>query len=593
MNILGYSGLDNSVSFKRRELPGLQDAEYRIGQGFDSAAALVSGGRVRAAAAEERYTGEKATGRFPRQAIADCLRRTGLSARDIDYVAHGFSYEPGALEDADEFSARRFEEVYDPAVQLQLLTGFYPEEDWTGRLVAVPHHLAHAASAYYPSGFEDALVLVADGMGETESLTVAVGSQGKLDVLHRIPALHSLGTLYSVFTHYLGFLIAMDEYKVMGLAPYGDRRRYHDELMTMVRLGENGTFTIPLLARNRNLVERETYRGVLRALIEALGPARPPGAPIEQHHMDIAAGLQATLETCLLHVLSHFRAATGLRDLCFAGGVALNCTANGVIARSRLFDRVFVPPGAGDDGTAVGAALYLQANREPGTEIPRMGMPYWGESFTEAEIGQAVTAADGVSARRVDDFDEIVTEVAGHVEAGRVVAWFQGGMEFGPRALGNRSIIADPRDARMRDHINGLIKQREDFRPFAPIVTEEDAAEYFEIRPGTEKQYAHMLFTTRTRAHHRLHLGAVTHVDGSARVQVVSRDGNPRMWALLNAFKARTGMPVLLNTSFNLRGQPIVRTPEIAVDTFLRGGLDYLVIGNHILAPSSGIGPLS
>jgi len=583
MRVVGFSGLDNSVAYKRRELPGLDKREYRIAQGMDSAAALVIDGTVLAAAAEERYTGEKATGAFPVHAFRDCLDRAGLAAGDLEAVAHGFAHQPEGLMLEDPYLAQRYSEVYDPAVQVGLLTAAFPGVDWASRFVPVPHHLAHAASAYYPSGYEEALVLVADGMGETESLTVAVGSGGKLNVLHRVPALHSLGTLYGTFTLYLGFDMAMDEYKVMGLAAFGDRRRYYPEMMRMVRLLERGSITVPVLASDHDLLQRETHRGVLAVLADAFGPARAPGEPIEQRHRDVAAALQAALETCLLHVLRHFRRETGLRDLCYAGGVALNCTANGLIARSRLFDRVFVPPGAGDDGTAIGAALYVQATREPGTYFPPMTMPYWGSAFRAEQIESALAGRGDCAVRQERDHAELAADTAAALDAGQVVAWFQGGMEFGPRALGNRSILADPRDKRMRDHINALIKRREDFRPFAPVVTAEAATEYFEIEPGSQDRYRHMLFTTRTRAGHHNKLGAVTHFDGTARVQVIRREDNPRLWELLTAFGARTGIPVLLNTSFNLRGQPIIRTPQTALDTFLRSGLDRLVIGDYVV----------
>lgn len=587
MNILGYSGLHNSVDFKRGELPGLTRNDYRISQGFDSAAALVCDGVVRAAVAEERLTGDKATGAFPRRAIASCLDSAGIGLDDIDYIAHGFSYQASDPEGLDDYGLRRHREVYAPGVQERWWQEAFPGRDWSGRIIPVPHHLAHAASAYYPSGLAEALVVVADGMGETESLTVAVGSRGALDIRQQIPSLHSLGTLYGVFTMYLGFEFNMDEYKVMGLAPYGDRKRYLPDLMSMVRLRDNGSFTIPVLARDRTLVERETHAGVLATLVEQLGPARAQGAPIEQRHMDIAAALQATLETALLHVLRHHQSGTGLRNLCFAGGVALNCTANGVIARSGLFDRVFVPPGAGDDGTAIGAALMAESYRNAQLRPHRMTMPYWGPVAAATDIESAVRAADGFRARQITDSRTLVDDVAQLLAAGEVVAWFQGGLEFGPRALGNRSILADPRDPGMRDHINGMIKQREDFRPFAPVVTVEDASTYFEIRPGTEYQYAHMLFTTRTRAPYRSLLGAVTHVDGTARVQTVDRDDNPLLWQLLNAFKRHTGIPVLLNTSFNLKGQPIVATPQSAIDTALAGGLDRLVLGDYLLTPKN------
>ncbi|MFI6481224.1 carbamoyltransferase [Nonomuraea sp. NPDC050663] len=585
MRILGISGLHNSEEFKRRELPGLSDREYRISQGRDSAAALVVDGRVVAAAAEERFTGEKTTGAFPVNAIRFCLDQGGIGLDDLDLIGHGFAHERSGLESGDDYLDRRFTEVYDPERQLDWFAEHFPGAEVRSRFTPVSHHLAHAASAYYASGFDDCLVLVADGRGETESLTVYTGIGGKLEALHTVPAMHSLGTLYGVFTLYLGFEMAMDEYKMMGLASYGDRTRYERELRKLVHVRQGPEFAVPLLARDGDLLQRETHRGVLAVLEELFGPAREPGGPLEQRHMDIAAAAQVALERCLLHVLRHYRRQTGLRDLCYAGGVALNCSANGLILRSRVFDRVFVPPGAGDDGTAVGSALYLHATRKPETPIQPMRMPYWGSSFSSEDIAEHLATRTDVSSRRVTDEEELLAETAQALERGEVVAWFQGGMEFGPRALGHRSILADPREARMRDHINNLIKKREDFRPFAPVVTEAAASTFFEIRGGRERQYAHMLFTTRTRQEHRDRLGAVTHIDGTARVQTIGADANPLLHALLERFGGLTGVPVLLNTSFNLRGQPIVRTPREAVDTFLRGGLDRLVIGDHVVVP--------
>lgn len=585
MRILGISGLHNSEEFKRRELPGLSDREYRISQGRDSAAALVVDGRIVAAAAEERFTGEKTTGAFPVNAIRFCLEQGGIGLDDLDLIGHGFAHERSGLESGGDYLDRRFTEVYDPERQLDWFAEHFPGAEVRSRFTPVSHHLAHAASAYYASGFDDCLVLVADGRGETESLTVYTGVGGKLEALHTVPAMHSLGTLYGVFTLYLGFEMAMDEYKMMGLASYGDRTRYERELRKLVHVRQGPEFAVPLLARDGDLLQRETHRGVLAVLEELFGPAREPGGPLEQRHMDIAAAAQVALERCLLHVLRHYRRQTGLRDLCYAGGVALNCSANGLILRSRVFDRVFVPPGAGDDGTAVGSALYLHATRKPETPIQPMRMPYWGSSFSSDEIAEHLATRTDVSSRRVTDEEELLAETAQALERGEVVAWFQGGMEFGPRALGHRSILADPREARMRDHINNLIKKREDFRPFAPVVTEAAASTFFEIRGGRERQYAHMLFTTRTRQEHRDRLGAVTHIDGTARVQTIGADANPLLHALLERFGGLTGVPVLLNTSFNLRGQPIVRTPREAVDTFLRGGLDRLVIGDHVVVP--------
>jgi carbamoyltransferase len=425
-------------------------------------------------------------------------------------------------------------------------------------------------------------------MGEIHSMTVAVGRGSDITVVREIPALHSLGILYGVFTLYLGFAFGVDEYKIMGLAPYGNARRYYDQVAALVHLRDDGTYTIPVLAENRTTIEKETHRGVLRALEARFGPAREPGAPLTQHHQDVAAALQAALQACQLHVLRHFRKETGMEHLCLAGGVALNCSVNGAINRSRLFKRTFIQPAAGDDGAAVGAALYVHRLHAGGRPAGRMAMPLWGPEFSASDVDAALAGREGCAVTRPAGFDAVCREVAGRLDQGQVVGWFQGRMEYGPRALGARSILADPRDPAMRDKINALVKKREAFRPFAPIVTEEAATKFFDIRNGDEDTYAHMLFVAQVRAQFRDQLPAVTHVDGSARVQTVSRATSPRLWELLRAFEAQTGLPILLNTSFNVKGQPIVCTPAEAIDTFLLARLDLLVLGDALVSPVAG-----
>ena len=583
MNVIGISGLDNSVAFKRRELPNLDPREYRIAQGFDSAAALVTDDDVAAAVAEERFTGEKSTGAFPRNAILYCLEAAGLEPADVDHIAHGFAYRPLSLHEAGSLEQRRYSEVYAPEVTARRAENMFP--GWSSRFVSVPHHVAHAASAFYLSGFDDALIVIADAMGEIESLTVAVGEGDAIRVLRRYSIRQSLGILYSVFTLYLGFEMMMDEYKVMGLAPYGDAGRYRAEMQQVIELGDEGSYQIPLLARNQS-EEWETHRGALRALGELFGERREPGSPVDERHRDAAAAVQAGLEGAIFHVLEHFRQATGARRLCMAGGVALNCTVNGLIADRGMFEDIFVQPAAADDGSALGAALHVHHTVGRGVRRSRMRMPYWGPDLTEDAIVEALAARQDVTPLRYDDFDQLIRDAAERLAAGEVVAWAQGRLEFGPRALGNRSILGDPRDAKMRDHINELIKQREEFRPFAPAVVSESASEYFEIAEGRERYYPHMLFVARTRPEYRDQLGAVTHVDGSARLQTVDEQENPRFWALLKKFEELAGLPVLLNTSFNLRGQPIVKDPAVALETFVVSNLDALVLGDYLVTQS-------
>jgi carbamoyltransferase len=398
--------------------------------------------------------------------------------------------------------------------------------------------------------------------------------------------MHSLGLLYGVFTLYLGFYMGLDEYKVMGLAAYGDHRRFFSQLMDFVHLKGDGTYAIPLLLHNRTLQEKETYAGTICRIAERFGPPREPESEITKDHLDVAAALQAVLQTAVMHVLQYFKKETGQSHLCMAGGVALNCRLNGVLNRSRMFKSMFVQPAAGDDGTAVGAALYVQGAHEPATKMRKMSIPLWGPEFKEEAISALLAGRSDCRAVAFCSFTELVQKLASSLAQGQIIGWFQGRMEFGPRALGNRSILADPRDPGMRSRINRLVKKREDFRPFAPAVTAEAAAQYFDIPEGEESMYAHMLFVTEVRKQYQSRLPAITHVDGSARVQTVAKEEHPRLWLLLSEFGKLTGFPILLNTSFNVRGQPIVCTPQEAIDTFLTAQLDLLVMGNQVIAPA-------
>jgi carbamoyltransferase len=584
--ILGVSGLHNSVPFKQSRFPGLNCRQYRMAQGFDSAAALLTDGRLHAAVAEERFTGVKATGAFPENAIRHCLAQGRQDLAAVDIVAHGFSYEPWRSSHLqDQLTADRFAQVYARQVLVDKFEATFGGQ-WDDRLVQVPHHIAHAASAFYPSGFESALILVADGMGERDSMTVAVGSRSGIERIASVSEVNSLGILYGVLTYYLGFAFGMDEYKVMGLAPYGDRSRYFSQLMDLVTLHDNGTFTVPILYQNATDLDRETYAGTLAELARVFGPPREPEEEVTDRHRDLAAGLQAVLEATMMHVLRHFRQQTGQRHLCMAGGVALNCTANGMILRSRLFRSVYVQPAAGDDGTALGAALHVAHDRECVTSFANLDTPLCGPAFSDQEIADVVESQAGVSWTRFDDFKHLAATLAKHLADGRVAGLFQGALEFGPRALGNRSILGDPRDPTMRDQINARVKKREAFRPFAPAVLEEAATEYFDIRPSDVKSFSWMLFTTQVRPQFQDALPAVTHVDGTARVQTVARSTNERFWTIIDAFAEITGISTVLNTSFNVKGQPMVCTPQEAMDTFLAAKLDVLVIGNYLVEPS-------
>lgn len=596
-NVIGFSGLHGSVAFKAKHFPGLTQRQSGIVFGLDSAAALVTDDGIVAAAAEERFTREKATGAFPRHAIASCLAAGRLRPSDIDFVAHGWDFEccRELHRELGAYTREQFDFVLSADAQRGWLRELLPEGHWDEKLVSVPHHLAHAASTFYPSGLDDALILVVDGMGEQHSTTIAVGQGDDIRIVKQVPALHSLGVLYGLFTLYLGFQFGMDEYKVMGLAPYGRPEIYRDRIASLVQFRPDGSFTNPILYENHTQAERETFSGSLRALAEMLGPARDPESEISARHQDVAAGLQAVLEESLLRILRQFRQETGQRNLCMAGGVALNCSANGAIRRSGLFDRIFIQPAAGDDGTALGAALYVHRQHAPArrsistpsvsTPRPapvRMGLPLLGPDLDPAAVLQALQtlpAAQDVEYTLYQSFDRLAVDVARRIAAGDIVGWYQGRMEYGPRALGSRSILADARAPDMREKINRLVKKREAFRPFAPAVTAEQASRFFEIDDVDEQAYACMLMVTKVRPAYRELLPAVTHVDGSARVQIVSRDAHESFWTLIDQVGQLTGVPVVLNTSFNVRGQPIVNTPIEAIETFLDATLDVLVLG--------------
>ncbi len=595
MNIIGFSGLHNSVSFKKGEFPNLPPRLYHVCQGFDSAAALVTNDGVQAAAAEERFTGDKGTGAFPINAIRYCLANANIDLNGVDCIAHSFSYNRfKSFFDHNDFYRKQFVEVYSEGSLLRCIEQFLPSVDWRTKFVSVPHHLAHAASTFYMSGFEESLILVADAMGEIHSTTIAIGTKEGIKIVKQIPAVHSFGILYGVFTLFLGFEMGSDEYKVMGLAPYGNPNRYFGKTLDLVRFHDDGTYSIPILFSNNTLEEKETYTGTIRALEEVFGPCREPGADVTQNHMDIAAALQSVLQAGLMHVLRYAKKETSQNNLCMAGGVALNCTANSVISRSHMFKDIFVQPAAGDDGSALGAALYVQRQHHSHLIYRRMKLPAWGPSFDLKTIERSLMNRPECEAILYESFEELIEDIVQRIVEQQVVAWFQGRMEFGPRALGFRSILADPRDPEMRVHINRVVKNREEFRPFAPVVTAEAASRFFEVEAGKESLYAHMLFVTQTRADYRTHLPAVTHVDGSARVQIIFKEDNPRLWTLLRRFEQASAMPVLLNTSFNLRGQPIVCTPVQAIDTFIASSLDVLVMEDYVITrrrrDASGIG---
>lgn len=582
MKILGISGLHASEPFQRQQWPNLEERYYRIIQGLDAAAALIIDGQIVACAAEERFTRKKGTGCFPIQAIRYCLQQANIDFMELDKIVHGFNYEP-YRQLLMQSNPIWYQQVAARQAQLALLANYCGWSPESGiEFIQVPHHLAHAASSYYLSGFDQALVMVADGMGETQSLSLMLGTDSTLTILKEIPDVFSLGVFYSLLTLYLGFNVNADECKVMGLAAYGNPNTYFHKLMNLIQLLGAGQYSIPLLLKNETLEQQATYEKTLAELISLFGPARKPGDMVTKTHQDIAAALQMVLYEVFAHILSFYRSSTQRHHLCLAGGVALNCMVNAKIRRSALFDKIFIQPAAGDDGTALGAALYIDRQTNASV-LSASTMPYFGPSFSDEAVASLIPDYPHLLFEIIAEETQLWNSVAARIARGEIVGWFQGRMEYGPRALGNRSILADPRDRKVRDVLNERIKQRESFRPFAPAVLIEDALDIFDIDPRYIQEYKYMLYTADVRPRYQSQLSAVTHIDGSARVQVVSKRDNPMFWGLLNAFKRITGLPVLLNTSFNINQQPIVCQPAEALATFELAKLDSLVIGHHLI----------
>jgi len=584
MKIIGISGMAKAVPFKKATYPCLDEREYRIVQGMDAAAALLIDGELVAAAEEERFTGKKHTGDFPVHAIQYCLGQAGISAGEIDELAHGFNYAPYRdLYLHDAVSALLYDQVFSRAALLEQvryhLPGFSGE-----RVFAVGHHLAHAASAAYTSGWDECLVVVNDAMGEVESLSVYDFHDGELERICSIGASDSIGVLYSLVTLHLGFDFNSDEYKIMGLAPYGNPARFRTFFEQAIELLDDGTIRIPILKLNRSREERECYTATRAFLEDRLIPRRLPAEQVTPDHEDVAAALQECLEKVVLHVCGYFAEKTGLRRIALAGGVALNCTANGKLMHSGVFEEVYVQPVAGDDGVALGAALY-RASLAGEVMNRRMPAPLFGPCYSDSEIEAALQRfGRRIQWRRFGSLAETCACAAQLIAGGRVIAWDRGRMEYGPRALGNRSILAHPGHAEMRDRINAMVKKRESFRPFAPACALEQAPRWFDVAEG--EQHPYMIGVVDVRPDARASLPAITHVNGSARLQTVSANDNPDFHALLVAVGKTTGRQMVLNTSFNVKGQPIVNAPDEAIETFLGTGIEFLFLENYYVTRS-------
>jgi carbamoyltransferase len=581
LNILGISGIDGTVAFKRRHWPGLQEREYRISQGHDSAAALVIDGEFVAGVAEERISRRKHTGDFPGGAIESCLGQAGLAPEELDEVVHGFDYEPyRTLYALEPVSEELYRTVLSRGAFQSRVRAALPEVP-TRRVQHVDHHLAHAASAYLTSGWDECLVIVVDGMGEAHGATIYHAAEGRLDPLQRISAADSIGILYSVVTLHLGFDFNSDEYKVMGLAPYGDSERFRPFFDETVRLRDDGGWTIPLLRLKQTRGERERHAAARRHLSAHLIAQRAVDAEITSDHEDAAAALQACLDRAMVHLCGHWGRRSQLGRLALAGGVALNTTANARLIEAGIFDEIYVQPSASDDGTALGAALQRAATAGE-VANRRSPTPFYGPAYSQREVEAALrTFGDRIEITPLSSLQATCDAASELIAGGEVVAWYRGRMEFGPRALGHRSILADPGRQDMRDRVNALVKMREAFRPFAPAVTLEQVDQFFQCAPGTEMPY--MNVNVNVRPEYQTELPATTHIDGSARVQTVSDRDNDDFHTLLVALGRQTGREIVLNTSFNVKGQAIVNTPSEAIETFLGTGIQALFLENTLV----------
>lgn len=580
----------------------------------DSAAAVVEDGRIVAAAQEERFTRRKHDSGFPAHAVTYCLEAAGKTLDGIDYVVFydkPFLKFERLLETYLAFAPKGFtsfrmampiwlrEKLFQKSLLGKELRKIEPSWKDPAKLLFAEHHMSHAASAFYPSPFEDAVVLTMDGVGEWSTTSVGIGRGRDLRIDREVHFPHSLGLLYSAFTYFTGFKVNSGEYKLMGLAPYGEPRYAQVIRDNLIDLKPDGSFRL-----NMDYFDYCTGLTMTNDRFAELfgGPARKADQRLTQREMDLAASVQLVLEEVVLTLTRSLARETGISNLCLAGGVALNCVANGKLLRDGAFSNIWVQPAAGDAGGALGAALSAYyglagGQRRTPAQGDAMNGAYIGPSYGQADIEKRLREAGAVF--EVVDDDTLLAQTADALADGKAVGWHQGRMEFGPRALGNRSILGDPRSPSMQSVLNLKVKFRESFRPFAPSVLREDVAEWFEM--DTDSPYMLMvadvvksrrkimseeqqkLFGIDKLNIPRSDIPAVTHVDYSARIQTVSADTNPRYHALISAFKQRTGCPVLVNTSFNVRGEPLVSTPEDAFRCFMGTDIEVLAVGNCYL----------
>jgi carbamoyltransferase len=559
----------------------------------DAAAALVVDGELVAAVEEERFTRLKHVAGFPAQAAAWCLEDASLTAADLDHVAVGRDPRANLGAKVQQTLRRLRNPAYVTArlrnmakvreVRDDLAAALGVEKDrLRAKFHNVEHHQAHAASAFFVSPFDEAAILTLDGFGDFASALLAVGEGNRFEILDRVVFPHSLGIFYTALTQWLGFPKYGDEGKVMGLAPYGDAEVHRAQMQDLVRLEGLFELNLEYFTHHAQGVDMTWAEGsptigplFSQRLEDVFGPRRAPDAELTRHHEDVAGALQAVLEEAYLHAVGVAQSRTGPTSLCLAGGVALNAVANGRIRPETAFDELYIQPAAGDNGIAVGAAYFVwnQTLGQPRGFV--MEHAYTGPEYSDAECSGALRAA-GLPSKRMDD--DLYAAVAERIAAGDVVGWFQGRMEFGPRALGNRSIVTDPRRQDMKDILNARIKHREPFRPFAPSILAERTPEWYE----QDYPSPFMVLVYKTRAEKRETIPAVNHVDDTGRLQTVEARVNPRFHRLISEFEKVTGVPIVLNTSFN-ESEPIVMTPQHAIETFLKTRMDVLVLGNYVV----------
>jgi len=580
----------------------------------DSAAALLCDGEILAAAQEERFTRKKHDAGFPHNALEYCLREAGISLEQVDHIVFydkPFLKFERLLETYMVYAPRGFasfcmsipiwlrEKLFLKNLLCKELKRYSAEVDWCKKLLFSEHHLSHAASAFFASPYEEAAVLTMDGVGEWATTSLAIGRGNNLEIIKEIHFPHSLGLLYSAFTYYTGFKVNSGEYKVMGLAPYGEPKYASLIREHLIDVKPDGSFRLNMEYFNYCAGLTMTSKKFHRLFG---GEPRQADAPLTRREMDLAASVQEVTEEVVLKLTRAIASQTGMKNLCLAGGVALNCVANGKILRCRSFDNVWVQPAAGDAGGALGAALtahylYMRQPRAKPASGDSMKGSYLGPAFEQHEIESRLTAVGAKFSVMTDD--ELIEATATALTQDKAVGWFQGRMEFGPRALGGRSILGDARSPQMQSVLNLKVKYRESFRPFAPSVLREDVADWFEF--DSDSPYMLMVADVVTKRRKAMNLEqqalfgieklnvpksdipAVTHVDYSARIQTVHQETNPRYYALISAFKEKTGCPVVVNTSFNVRGEPIVGTPEDAFRCFMGTGIEVSSIGNCFL----------